>query len=863
MKQNKTCYHTNKIVIRTLLILMIMVISGLTNSYSTKAASAVNDESTVDFVLVLDCSGTMEQSDPGKLTVAAAKMFVDMLPHKNARVAIVNFGADYGENAYNPEKYSNYVSVPFPLTDISSLDRKEICKRSIGDTSPDGYSPIGYAFQAACDILQEGGATPDDAGILLISDFRVTGQDDSLDDGFSFKSLEEAEGIAAKNRWPVYTMEMNFDGWNDRPEEAGPALGKAAYTARVANRIRSLIPERVGYGEYVPMESASEAQDKFAQIFKNFFDPNNNDESQTDIRMTDENGDATFQFSVGEMVAEMNVTLTCDDSSAIRSIEVGAGDNLAYYDLSSYRSPIQENDRTITKEDKYITIKLMVPTPDDKWSVVVHGSANTALGMYALSIHDMNFQLMAKTDMIDEETGAVLVGQGGAVQFVASYIYDNHSYSSEKVYSSYPAVLQVMETGEQAPMTPGTSNYSAELSFDNSGTYTVKAIVSGSAFRTGSIETGEYKIVVKNLLTVATDKKIDAQTLEPGGSVEITCSDYFVNPDGDTLTYQVTSTPSSSDLSCVPDGEKLKITAGKTAGSFDVSIKADDGNTPNDEDIPKQEFHLDIVNRPLELVNGDKKDCTFALDKDSIPAFFERLVPEIRRGEGDTENGEIRIEWEDCFSDPDGYAPEIQVSSDNPDGVIIMEQDESGMTLQAEAPGKASFIVTAKDANDSTVQVVFQVNASATSAKAILINKLRIPAIIILIVLILIFVFLVLFLTGRKVYGIWDVGTVMDYRSDMRLSSLRSGKKKTSRLGAILDDLGLDGAVDDAVRSIVLTAGSRFSKTVAFSNFSPEMEVERNGVPVDSVDPKTRIVINEGGSIRISVGGQYVELSRH
>ena len=70
------------------------------------AETSEEDASGIDFVLVLDGSGTMAQSDPKGLTAEAAKMFVDMLPNKNARVAVVEFGPNYGENAFNAEKYT-------------------------------------------------------------------------------------------------------------------------------------------------------------------------------------------------------------------------------------------------------------------------------------------------------------------------------------------------------------------------------------------------------------------------------------------------------------------------------------------------------------------------------------------------------------------------------------------------------------------------------------------------------------------------------------------------------------------------------------------------------------------------------------
>ena len=50
----------------------------------------------VDFVLVLDCSGSLNVTDPSHLCATACKMFVDMVPLENARISVIAFGYDGG-----------------------------------------------------------------------------------------------------------------------------------------------------------------------------------------------------------------------------------------------------------------------------------------------------------------------------------------------------------------------------------------------------------------------------------------------------------------------------------------------------------------------------------------------------------------------------------------------------------------------------------------------------------------------------------------------------------------------------------------------------------------------------------------------
>ena len=64
------------------------------------AADAQSSSTPTQFVLVLDCSGSMEESDVNGLSPKAAKMFVDMMPVENAQIAVVAFGANWGEDSY-------------------------------------------------------------------------------------------------------------------------------------------------------------------------------------------------------------------------------------------------------------------------------------------------------------------------------------------------------------------------------------------------------------------------------------------------------------------------------------------------------------------------------------------------------------------------------------------------------------------------------------------------------------------------------------------------------------------------------------------------------------------------------------------
>ena len=87
--------HNNKLHCKTaifkrlvcMLLAVCMLVAMLPVGVS--AEDSVSNAETLDFVLVLDCSGTMNQNDPNGLALTAYKMFVDMLPVDNARIGVV------------------------------------------------------------------------------------------------------------------------------------------------------------------------------------------------------------------------------------------------------------------------------------------------------------------------------------------------------------------------------------------------------------------------------------------------------------------------------------------------------------------------------------------------------------------------------------------------------------------------------------------------------------------------------------------------------------------------------------------------------------------------------------------------------
>lgn len=102
------------------------------------AADAQSSSTPTQFVLVLDCSGSMEESDVNGLSPKAAKMFVDMMPVENAQIAVVAFGANWGEDSYvypGDTTSNTYTKVILGMTDVGTEKAKKKVKEAIDETA--------------------------------------------------------------------------------------------------------------------------------------------------------------------------------------------------------------------------------------------------------------------------------------------------------------------------------------------------------------------------------------------------------------------------------------------------------------------------------------------------------------------------------------------------------------------------------------------------------------------------------------------------------------------------------------------------------------------------------------------------------
>ena len=199
---------------------------------------------------------------------------------------------------------------------------------------------------------------------------------------------------------------------------------------------------------------------------------------------------------------------------------------------------------------------------------------------------------------------------------------------------------------------------------------TVTAEAKGSATITitatdpgGLSATQSFRMTVPNRPPVPVGA-IDAQTIEVGQSATLDAAVYFSDPDGDPLTYTVTS--SNSGVARGSVRESTLTIAAVAAGRATLTVTASD-----QDGSAQQTFRVTVPNRAPRRVG-------------SIPAQT------IEVGERATVNASR------YFSDPDGDALTYTATSSN-SSVARASASGSTVTITAARAGSATITVTARD----------------------------------------------------------------------------------------------------------------------------------------------------------------------
>lgn len=482
-------------------------------------AKADNDENTVDFVLVLDCSGSMNTSDNEKMSIEAAKCFLDLIPVENARVGVVGFGPNWGDEAYVYEKNGvvrdstvyggTHTIQAYPLSFMDEAEKenvKNIVTDIMSTRDDDSYTTVGYALQAAMDMLEDNNTPANQACIILMSDGRLTDTAMEPDlyeaDGIRYsRSLDGALEQATGNGWPIYCIELAFDA------ESEHQINKWLIPTGTYQMNR--IAEQTG-GKKVTATDENQMIELLTEVFQRFIRGEDDDETVNREVVQIVDGLATSEINVETLTAEMDVIIEGRNleegqvfADLVESIEIVDPDGIS----TTYDKTEESNSRMITFEDGYIMAKLVQPK-EGTWKVVVHGTNGVDIQFTKIAMYELNLALRT-------EENKTSISKGDTIEFFSNFYYNDNAMTGGTFYTDYAAYLENVDTHEKLmDMTGEENHWTATYSFDEVGTFHVRAVVESGVFRNDRLISETITIEVGEQTTERTDKSSENGTAQ-------------------------------------------------------------------------------------------------------------------------------------------------------------------------------------------------------------------------------------------------------------------------------------------------------------------------------------------------------------
>lgn len=184
----------------------------------TGAALAVPDTKAMDAVLIIDSSGSMKETDPRRLRVPAAKMFISLLGAQD-RVGIISFS----DNGYPV----------LPLTPATSDNRSELFKGVEKVSARGAYTNLAAALEKGLEMLRSQGKQDRRRVLVLMSDGKMDTGEWEQDQALIKKIRSQILDVLAKESIEVYTIA--FTEASDMPLMHDIAARTAALSRMASN----------------------------------------------------------------------------------------------------------------------------------------------------------------------------------------------------------------------------------------------------------------------------------------------------------------------------------------------------------------------------------------------------------------------------------------------------------------------------------------------------------------------------------------------------------------------------------------------------------------------------------------------------
>ena len=761
-------------------VLWALALALLLSSGAALAQEEEKSSDEVHFVLVLDCTGSMDEADVEGMSVAAAELFVDMLPMENATISVLCFGKQWKNSyAFKNGKLeemqpflgqdgayykllradSRYINALCELDSLTTVTERSELKSRIEDAEAfvgmDSITIASSAMLAAIDLLKSTNVEPSNACIVLMSDGRV-----------QYDRREAMDAVTSINPYPCYVLELNYDQKNTESSIAREQLVDIA--AKYDGDQQS--------NRYIEVKSAGDVILAVSAAIGRFIDLQAVNPTKVEVV----NGESEeYEFFVPEMASETNIVVT---GQGFQKMQVTLPDgSSSTYDKTNTVDP---DNTFIRNENKYAVLKIKRPA-FGTYRVKVFASSDTNIYIHAVSAKELNLVLRASGYEPDSREYWL---KNDVIPFTAALEYEGNIVPSQAYYTAHPAELTIknQNTNQQiGPLvsTAGVNGYCWSVPLQEAGALEITAFMPSDDFRDGGKTSNALRYAVKNLeLTLGEGETLKLPERmyvnEQTGPIDV--SSIFVNPDCDQVSYSVVSKNQdglAGDMVVEsPEQGVLTLRMPSREGEYRATLSARDANMQQPISI---DFSISVENRPIQELKKLTLD-TIVMDQ-----------PKLLGGKPCKKAYDLN----EYYNDPDGLPLTYALTmgkTDHPCISILL--NGSQLLLDASETGNEKAKLTVTDSSGDSK--VISLNAKAENWLAVLISDNLLWIFLAIFVLIIVIVLLGL----RRVKGGWFItisGPNGEDRINERFSTLTSQKSLKKPVISLISILRCADSMND------------------------------------------------------------------
>lgn len=729
---------------------LLLLASVVFPAFAAETEDGAREDTTKDYVILLDCSLSTSFNDTKNLCLQACWNFLDKLPLYDIRLSIIAFGyevkddpgyTDFDSFDVKSEQDMALLHELVPLSELTSSADRDDYKQRVQNAlekyryaSKSTFTPYTHALAAAVDMLEKN-TDPEDtrnACIILITDGVLDDreyyrEDDKYGVGKEAERLlTEASKKAGAHDWPIYSIHLNYNNWDTYESELATQRMETISSNGGKNNVGS-----------VACQDDNSVFTALMAIFDDFM--GNAPTTPEEISLPD-----SVFFDVEPLTSEASVDIFGEGIGSVSLYQVDENNNRIKEYRTNITADIVQKDLMVTASEGYYSIKLICPD-EGRWEVYIDGTGGVNVLVSSSSLQEMRLTMTANA--VTQENPLT---KNNTIKVDANFTYHSVVEDNNAIYTKVPAMLKVYDVNNRTIRTIDSTDsqycqtdetgyhFTLPLNlFPDEKVVKLQVVVEDGMFRDGIKHSNIATFAFEDLPTTLADGVQDVtMQAHVGETFELNTDDFFKNPDDDPLNYVITclNDPFMS-FTHSSEGKKLVIEAGMTPGEYEIRIAVDG------EDVAYDGLTLTVLNDLPRLIT-QIPDMELWSDQYSFQ---------------DATNVVNTLNLDDYFEDGENM-PLSYTIEESQTGVVNVIRDNGKLTFEpAGSEGTVTLTVTASDgiAPDSVTTASFEV--SVVSGKMVFWRENWVYFAIAAAILAVIVILIIVMFKNKLVKGEWIV----------------------------------------------------------------------------------------------------------